>query len=279
MTILQSIILGIIQGITEFLPISSSGHLVILEEWFTLPVEQLRGFDVLVHVGTLLAIFIYFRSDFKKIILDVFKGKFQMAFLLILGTIPAVIAGFTMSDLLDNFFRSSEKVALAMIAVAVLFVVAEYVGRKYFSDKNSKGIENKNSLFEPKNEGGFVHVNTFLKVLLIGLFQALALIPGVSRSGSTISAGLLIGMTRHEAARFSFILGSIAIFGAGLLTTKDVISDGLYFPNFTIAAAGFVASLLAGYLSVAFLMKFLKNHSLHVFAFYLLILGGGLILF
>ncbi|MDP4007754.1 MAG: undecaprenyl-diphosphate phosphatase [Candidatus Peregrinibacteria bacterium] len=270
MTILQSFILGIIQGITEFLPISSSGHLVIFESWFGLQVTELRSFDVVVHIGTLLAILIYFRKDILDIFKQIFRGDFRMTGFLILATIPAVIAGFTMQDVLDGYFRSSEKVAFAMIGCAVLFVIAEYFGKR-------------NGLNKPQNVAesvpGHTLKLTWPKIIFIGLLQSVALIPGVSRSGSTISAGLMVGLSRTEAARFSFLLGSIAIFGAGLLTAKDVISDGLYFPEISVAITGFVASLLAGYFSVTFLMKFLKNHSLHVFALYLVILAGSVFLF
>lgn len=254
MTLLQALILGIIQGITEFLPISSSGHLVLFETWFGLPVEKLRSFDVVAHAGTLLAILIYFRKDIFEIFKQLFHGDFRMTGLLILGTIPAVIAGFTMSDTLDGYFRSVDKVAYAMLTAAVLFVIAELIGRKY-----------KNGLSKQKPN--------YLSVLIIGLFQVIALIPGISRSGSTISAGLIMGMSRTEAARFSFLLGSIAIFGAAVLTTSDVISEGLYFPGIEIALTGFVSSAIAGYLSVAFLMKFLKKHSLSIFAIYLVLLA------
>ena len=284
MTILQSLILGIVQGITEFLPISSSGHLVLFESWFELPVEQLRSFDVVVHVGTLLAILIYFRSDIFKVIQDTLKGKFQMALFLIIGTIPAVIVGFTYKDQLDSYFRDSEKVAIAMFGAAVLFIIAEYVAKKHqaklLSEKHRlvTGKAPVGKLASSATEGDSRPLN-WGSVILIGLFQSLALIPGVSRSGSTISAGLLGGMTREAAARFSFLLGSIAIFGAGLLTTKDVISEGLYFPGFAVATVGFGASLLAGYISVAFLMKFLKKNTLAIFATYLIITSIVILLF
>jgi len=265
MTILQSLILGIVQGITEFLPISSSGHLVIFEHWFGLQVEQLRSFDVVVHVGTLVAILIYFWKDIWNVIQDVLRGKFRMALYLIVGTIPAVIAGVTFKDSLDSYFRSVDKVAYAMLGAAVLFVVAEYFGKK-----RTKSVHvNKSTSVTKECESQL----NWVGVILIGCLQSLALIPGVSRSGSTISAGLIVGMSREAAARFSFLLGSIAIFGAGLLTTKDVILAGLYFPGFIISAVGFFASLISGYVSVAFLMKFLKKNSLHVFAAYLVIVG------
>lgn len=284
MSLLQSLILGIVQGITEFLPISSSGHLVLFESFFELPVEQLRSFDVVVHVGTLLAILIYFRADIIQVIKDTFQGKFQMLSYLIIGTIPAVAVGFTYKDQLDSYFRHPEKVAIAMICAAVLFIIAEYVGKKH----QAKKISQKRRITTGKAPVGKLAPKTsettesqlsWPGVILIGLFQSAALIAGVSRSGSTISAGLLSGMTREAAARFSFLLGSIAIFGAGLLTTKDVVSEGLYFPGIEVALVGFFASLISGYVSVAFLMKFLKSNTLHVFAFYLIILAGWVLLF
>lgn len=280
MTLLQALILGIIQGITEFLPISSSGHLVLFETWFGLEVVQLRSFDVVLHAGTLVAILIYFRKDIFEIFRQLFHGDFRMTGFLILGTIPAVIAGFTMSDFLDGYFRSVDKVAYAMIGAAVLFIVAEQIGKKYrnglFKPQiNAKSLPGqsgaKRSFLSEQDEKGIKP--SYLSVFIIGLFQAIALIPGVSRSGSTISAGLIMGMSRTEAARFSFLLGSIAIFGAAVLTTSDVISEGLYFPGIKIALTGFVSSAIAGYLSVAFLMKFMKKHSLYIFAIYLVLLA------
>ena len=283
MTILQSIILGVIQGITEFLPISSSGHLVIFESLFGLQVEALRSFDVVVHTGTLLAILIYFRNDILDIFKQLFRRDFKMTGFLVVATIPAVIVGFTYKEQIDSYSRDPIKVAYAMIGAAAFFVIAEYIGRrKQKAEMQEKYMLTTDKASVTKLAPHELEVTakklSWGGVILIGIFQSIALIAGVSRSGSTISAGLIAGMNREVAARFSFLLGSIAIFGAGLLTAKDVISDGLYFPGMGVAIAGFIASFFAGYISVAFLMKFLKNHSLHVFAIYLVILASLVLL-
>ena len=235
MTLLQAIILGIVQGITEFLPISSSGHLVLGETLFNLEVENLKDFDVAVHVATLLAILIYFRKD-------IIKTKYWPY--LILATIPAVIIGFTLEDQIDAIFRSALSVGIVMMIVGALFQIPE-----------------------PKSKNKKL---TWKNTLLIGIAQSIALIPGVSRSGSTILTGTLLGLKREEAARFSFMLGSIAIAGAGLLTALDLTE--LTIPASTLAA-GFIASFLAGLAAVSWLMAYLKKHSLRVFGIYLLAVG------
>ncbi len=265
MTIFEAIILGIVQGLTEFLPISSSGHLVIFETWFALDAEKLRSFDVVLHVGTLLAIFMYFRKDFIRIIRDMLSGRFRMAVLLVLGTIPAVIVGFLLSDLLDETFRDARMVAYTLIIFSLLFFIAERFPR-----------EKKYALAEINIKHPF---RDFFVAMFIGVMQALALIPGVSRSGATISAGLLMGMKREEAARFSFILGSIAILGAAVLTGKDVVEGALSLPPPTVFLSGLIASVVSGYLTIAFLMKFLRTHTLYAFAFYRIFIGVIALLF
>ena len=225
MSILQSLILGIIQGITEFLPISSSGHLVLMETIMNLEVETLKSFDVALHVGSLLAILIYFRKTIIKILT---KDHKYIAYLLI-GTIPAVIAGFTLEDRIDQIFRGTMAVGIVMIITGIYFLIAEKI-------KISKSPRLQVS-----------------KSLLIGLSQAFALIPGVSRSGSTIATGVMLGMKRTQAAEFSFLLGSIAITGAGLLTALDV--ETLEIAKAPLAT-GFIASALASYFAIKFLMHF-----------------------
>lgn len=245
MTILQALLLGIAQGITEFLPISSSGHLVLLESIFGLEVDMLKGFDVALHLGTLLAIIIYFWKD----IIGLLKNLKLLGYI-ILATVPAVIVGFTMEDWLDQVFRDP-KVILGMLALlAIFFLIAERFPRK-------------------KDRKQFKINNTFL----MGIAQACALIPGVSRSGSVIGAGLLFGIKREEAAKFAFLLGIPAIAGASLLTGIKVYQGEAPMPEWDIVIVGFVTSAVIGYLSVAFLMKFLKTHTLRIFSIYLLIVA------
>ncbi len=243
MTILQAILLGVIQGITEFLPISSSGHLIIFESLFGLKVEELLDFDIALHMGTLLAILIYFRKDIWELL--TFKNPKLIKFILI-GTIPAVVIGFLFKDAIEAALRSPFSVSILMITVGILFLLPEKLFVKKQTNLNLK------------------------KSIIIGLAQSLALMPGVSRSGATILSGTWLGLSREEAARFSFLLGSIAIFGAGLLAAKDL--DQVTIES-SVLAAGFLASFVAGIFSIGFLMKFLKKYSLKVFGVYRILFG------
>lgn len=240
MTLLQAILLGVVQGITEFLPISSSGHLVLGEILLGLDVSELKTFDVVVHVGTLLAILIYFWKDLWE------TRRWPW---LILGTIPAVFVGLFLEEQIDAIFRSAVAVGAAMLTVGLLFQIPESWALK------SKGEK-----------------LTWWRALLIGIAQAIAILPGVSRSGSTIFTGTMLGLKREEAARFSFLLGSIAIAGAGILTAFDLDNSPVEWPLLT---AGFLSSFVAGFLSVKWLMNYLKKHSLRVFGVYLI--GVGLL--
>ena len=200
MEFLDALILGILQGITEFLPISSSGHLIIGETYLGLNVDTLKSFDVVVHVATLLAIITYFWVDFKgmiKAFLAFCSGKLKkddkygkLILFIVIGTIPAVIVGLFAEDIIDQHFRNIAAVGKWMLIIGILFLLAEHFHKK----KKLASLTLRKSIF-------------------IGLMQALALIPGVSRSGSTIVAGLFSGIERSEAARFSFLLGIPAIAG------------------------------------------------------------------
>lgn len=243
MTILEAILLGVIQGITEFLPISSSGHLIIFESFFGLNVEELLDFDIALHMGTLLAILIYFRKDIWDLI--TFKNPKLMKLLLI-ATIPAVLLGFTFKDTIEDLLRSPISVSILMIIVGILFILPENLFMKKRGELNLK------------------------KSILIGFAQSLALMPGVSRSGATILSGTWLGLSREEAARFSFLLGSIAIFGAGILAAKDLDQVTI---QTSVLTSGFLASFIAGLFSIGFLMKFLKKYSLKIFGVYRIFFG------
>lgn len=239
MTILQAIILGIVQGITEFLPISSSGHLIITETLLGLHVDGLKDFDITLHVGTLLAILIYFRREVMNVKLWPY---------LILGSVPAALVGFLFEDQIDTLFRSAQSVGVVLLLVGLLFFIPQR--------QNNRPL-------------------TWWRALLIGSAQACAIVPGVSRSGSTLFTGMQLGMKREDAARFSFLLGSIAIAGAGLLKALDTHSLEL---DPAVLGAGFLAAFLSSLLAVSWLMKFLKNHSLAVFGVYRVLVGILLIL-
>lgn len=266
MSVQDALILGAIQGLTEFLPVSSSGHLVLAEAWMKLPVENLKSFDIAAHFGTLLALLVYFWKDFLNLILAFFswitgfftkkkpseeRKQYQTLLVyLVLATIPAVVAGFTLDEWLDETFRHPGSVAVLLIAVGVLFFVAEYVHSK----------------MKTRNIG-------FREAMVMGFAQALALIPGFSRSGITITAGLFQGVKRHEAARFSFLLGSIAIFGGTVFAVAAVMKGKYPMPSADIMVAGIASSFAVGLGAISFLMRYLKKHTLHIFGVYRAVLG------
>lgn len=266
MNTLDAVILGLLQGITEFLPISSSGHLVLGEYFLGLKVETLKSFDILVHAGSLLAIFVYFRKDIYQLILAFFSffkkslpatsSDRKEIFLILCASIPAAIIGLLLESQIDAFFRFPKMVAAAMISVSIYFFVSEK-----FS-KNTNDNSNNN-----------LAKNSFLKSFIIGIAQAIAIIPGVSRSGSTISTGMLCGLSRVKAARFSFLIGVPAIAGATLITLLKNPHQLLDSSLLVVNLLGFFSSFIASLLSVNFLMKFLKNHSLNWFSLYLLVMG------
>lgn len=272
MDIFSALFLGVLQGITEFLPISSSGHLVLAEHFMKLDVEAMKSFDVAVHFGTLLAILIYFRKDFwalikgsfwyagkvlgiKKEMTPQLKDSASLSGWIILATVPAVIVGLFFADYLDANFRNANSVAVMMIAVGVLFFVAEYIAVRVAKT----GLTMKNTI-------------------LIGVAQACALIPGVSRSGATISAGLAQGISREAAARFSFLLGAVAITAASALSLYHALKGEIAMPPFDLMSAGIASSFVSGYAAIAFLMRFLKKHTLRVFGVYRVVVGFALLL-
>lgn len=252
------IILGAIQGITEFLPISSSGHLILAREFFGFSPENGLAIDAVLQLATILAVGIYFRKElldllfsFIKVILNVplESEKKTLLFAVILGTIPAMIVGLLLQDQMETIFRSSALVALMLIVGSLIFVLAE---------KMSTGRS-------PLTVGkGFV----------VGLFQVLALIPGVSRSGITISGGLILGLTREAAARFSFILSFPIILGSGLLKLFELQQEHLLQALGIPLIASFVTSFIVGILAIHYLIKYLRNHTLYIFVWYRLILAS-----
>jgi len=267
MGLFEALFLGLLQGLTEFLPISSSGHLVIVETFLKLDVEKLKIFDVMLHLGSLSAIIIYFWKDFMGLVkgflafLRLYKTNPHIQIyqkligFLIVATIPAVIIGLLFGDSIDYLFRNVWYIGIFMIIVGEVFILAEKALAKY----------------KVKKEIGLK------QALIIGCAQALALAPGISRSGSTISAGLFLGIPREKAARFSFLMAIPAIIGAGVLTGVKDLTAGDF--NFEIATmlVGFLASLLASFAAVYFLMRFLKNNTLRPFAYYLFVVGGLMI--
>ncbi len=269
MTLIQSIILGIVQGLTEFLPISSSGHLVIvpyLLNWHV-PLQDAFIFDVLVQLGTLLAVIVYFRKDLYAVIVAVFRGLLhrqpfsdpmaRLGWFLVLATIPAVIAGFFFKDLVERAFSSPLAAGLLLLGTAALLVTAELVG------KRSRQIESI----------------TWLDSLLIGLFQVVSLLPGISRSGSTISGGMIRSLDRPSAARFSFLMSIPVMIGAGILAIVDLFSMPNYTGQIPTLVAGFITAAIVGYLAIRWLLSYLSKRSLYIFAAYSVIVPVTVVIF
>lgn len=279
MEIWEAILLGIVQGLTEFLPISSTAHLLLVR---TLLGHQNPedAFTVVVQLGTLFAVFVYFRADIYKLARGLLKdvSSFRvgstpegaMAWLVILGTVPVVVVGLLCKKWLKETFFNLPSVAIVATVFALVLAAAEWWTRRR-AKLNKPG----------RSEGDL----GWLDALWIGGWQALALMPGASRSGTTITGGLFDGLTRPVAARFSFVLSLPAITGAGL---KEIIDEykhyrddhtGLFASSdeMTALAVGLVVAGIVGYLSIAWLLHFLKRYSTAVFIVYRLILGVTLL--
>lgn len=251
MSILQAIILGLIQGFTEFIPVSSSGHLVLAHHFLGITATGL-SFDVALHIGTLCALLIYFSKDLTGLIKSVFKREpeARLAWLLLAATVPAVIVGLLLESAAESAFRSPRLVAINLAFVAVLMLIAEW----YYRTHVRKPTQINNTSRK--------------QALIMGLSQAAAIVPGVSRSGSTITAGLFVGMDRVAATRFSFLLGIPITLGAVLkvftekATLQQVSDDKMIF------IVGIITAFLSGLIAIRFMLKFLGKHSLAVFAYY-----------
>lgn len=254
MNILDSIILGLVQGITEFLPVSSSGHLIIAREFLDLPLSNTLSYDVMLHLATLLVIIFYFWGDLRRIVIDastegLSSRSAKMIYAIILGSIPAGIIGFAFGDQIENYFRESDLVAYALIAGSILFWIADRVG---------------------KEKGGISPIKGFV----IGFFQSLALISGFSRSGSTISGGLILGLGRQEAIKFAFLLGIPITAGAILKTFLSLNSNLLIFQFFNLSTLiGFLVALLSGLWAVRFLVRYLSSNNFTPFIIYRILLA------
>jgi len=251
MEILQAILLGIIQGVAEFLPISSSGHLSLLQHFFGIN-EASITFNIVLHIGSLCAVFAVFWRD----ILALIKNPFQkMTALLIVATIPAVMLGYIFRSYID-IFSQGFFLAVAFAFTGVLLLIAD-------------GIKNTS---KTEKEMGF------LDAICIGCMQALALPPGISRSGATITGGLLSGLNRETAARFSFLLSIIAIIGAGTLEIWEVSRSINSATNITVYVIGFVVAAISGYFSIRILLGLIKRAKLKYFAYYVFILSALILL-
>lgn len=264
MNFIQAIILGIVQGLTEFLPVSSSAHLVIVPFLFNWTLDPAKAFvfDVLVQLGTLVAVIIYFWSDLVAIFKSVLQGikekapfkeaESRLGWYIVLGTIPAGLAGVLLKDKVEAVFSSPAITAMLLIGTAILLVSAEYLAKKA---KNLDHLTWKDSL-------------------LVGVFQALAIFPGISRSGATISGGMFKGYTREAAARFSFLLSIPIMLAAGLLSVIDLVRAEFFLDFLPVLILGFVIAGVVGYLSIRWLLNYVKKNNFYGFAIYCVVISA-----
>jgi undecaprenyl-diphosphatase len=258
---LQAALLGVVQGLTEFLPVSSSAHLILARAFFGFDAEAFGlSFDVACHVGTLIAVVIYFRAELARMIralprLFEFRSDpdARLIWLLVVGTIPAIVVGALFNRRIEEHMRTPEIAAFALAAGAIVFFVAERVGSQ---DRRDDSL-------------------TFADAFWIGCAQAVALIPGVSRSGATIALALFLGFRRAEAARFIFLLSIPAIFAAAGHEAPKVIAGGFGGDAALLFAIGVITSAIVGFLAVKYFIRYLAHHTLDVFAWYRLALAAA----
>lgn len=264
MTIFQAVVLGIVQGLTEFLPVSSSGHLVAVPALlgWTIPEDQVFVFDVLVQVGTLAAVFIYFWSDLAAMARSMWAGALnrrpfeapqaRLGWHVILATIPAGLAGLLLKDQVEAVFSDPQALAYLLPVTAGLLILAERL----------------------KKPGKSAEELTGLDAFLVGCFQILSLFPGVSRSGTTIAGGMTRGLKRDAAARFSFLMAVPVMLAAGVLSLLDLaaVNDSAGF--LPVLLTGMIVSAVTGYLSIGWLLRFLRSRTLYGFAVYVILLAA-----
>ncbi len=249
MTIFEAALLGIVQGLTEFLPISSSGHLVIGQKLLGISVAG-NAFEVVVHLGTLVSVLIVFWNDIWQLIISL-KSKFTQKYILaiLIGTIPAVIIGLLFKDNIKEAFENIRVVSTTLMITGIILLTTKLIKTKLKDISISNG-------------------------LLIGIAQALAIVPGISRSGITISTGMYLGIAPEKAAKFSFLLAIPAIAGAGLLTGLDMMESTEPLLPWTVLTMGFFSSLIIGWIALKWLLQLIKSGKFHWFGVYCILVGS-----
>jgi undecaprenyl-diphosphatase len=262
--LLHALLLGIIEGLTEFVPVSSTAHLLIAQYLLGLPADDFAfAFNVLVQLGALLALIFYFARDWLALIKAFFAAPFstpenRLAWYIIIASIPALAAGFLLRHVVEGLFKTPLlEACIRLISAAILLALAEFFGKR---------LRHLDSM-------------TWFDALIVGLFQVLAVFPGASRSGSTISGGMLRGFDRPAAARFAFLMSVPVMLAAGGYEALGVMKMpglGSFLPGLIV---GFIAAAIVGWLSIRWLLNYLNKHSLYVFAAYCAILGAIVLLF
>lgn len=271
LTLFSAVILGIVEGLTEFLPVSSTGHLTIVSKMLGYRIDDpgITAFTAVIQVGAIAAVIIYFWSDIARLVVAWARGLFskahrsdpdyRMAWLVIFGSLPIAVIGFALRHFISDQLRSLWIVAVALIAWGVVMLVAEAVAKQNRGDKDLN----------------------LLDVVLIGFAQSLALVPGVSRSGATISVGLMRGLDRVAATRLSFLLGIPALIGAGAYELPDALKGGSGGGQVTVGwlptLVATVVSFVVAYISVAWLLRFVSGHKITWFVWYRWLIGAALI--
>jgi undecaprenyl-diphosphatase len=262
--LLEALVLGVVQGLTEFLPISSSAHLVLVPELLGWE-EPSLAYVVLLHAGTLLALVIYFRNELIATLTGMLRPGPARKFVLLLvaGTLPAAVIGVAFEEQFERNFGEPFQVALQLVATGVILVGIEALARRkpppHEDAADLTGLEGLTDQLTPARAAG------------VGLAQAFAIVPGISRSGATIAAGLLAGLSRAQAARFSFLLSIPILFGTTLFKVPDLAGESV---GTGALVVGFAASLVTGYLAIAGTISFLQRRGLLSFAAYCVLAGG-----
>ncbi|MDO9556957.1 MAG: undecaprenyl-diphosphatase UppP [Coriobacteriia bacterium] len=261
MSLVQAFVLGIVQGVAEFLPVSSSGHLVLVPAILGWDGPSL-GFDVLLHLATLVAVVAYFRRDLWRMVRAFFSRseglatERKLAWLIIIATVPTGIIGLTFKDFFESLFSNVTYVGVFLLVTAAFLALAEKLSRK--------------ALHDPADMG-------FRHAIAVGVAQGMAIAPGISRSGTTMAAGLGAGLDREQAARFSFLLSVPIILLAGAKTALDVATHSEPLPGIAVCIVGFLAAAISGYAVIAGLLSWLRRRSLLVFSAYCAVVGTAVL--
>ncbi len=271
LTLLEAIVLGLLQGLAEFLPISSSGHLAIAQHFFGIEGDSVLLFAVLLHIGTLVSVFIVYWKDIKELVIELFKliadlctGKGlrlkdnevrKLGCLIVVASIPTAIIGLTLNDTFGALYTSMLAVGCSLLFTGIILLIAEKLGK---GKRTAKEM-------------------TFKSAIFVGLMQGVAIMPGVSRSGSTLFAGLLSGQERVFAVKFAFLVSIPAIVGSFILEVPGAISEGITISALIPILMGMIVAAVSGYLAIKFMIRIVSKQKLAYFSAYTFILGSFLI--
>jgi len=274
----HAVVLGLVQGLTEMLPISSSGHLVIVPWLLGWPDSGL-AFDVGVHVGTLMAVVIFFRREWRDMLLAgvttvrnraIKTVDEKMVWIIFLATIPGVVTGFLLEDAAETVFRAPSQIGMLLVIAGIVLFIADRVPSWY--SKHHKGANG------PAGPGRGIETVGWRDGLIVGLAQAMAILPGVSRSGSTMTAGLFLGFNREVATRFSFLLATPIILGAALFQVIGLLSPGSFSAGVAPLLIGLVVSGITCFLVIRFLLKYVQTKTFTVFVVYSVVVGAAVMI-